>query len=162
DSPLPPVLQLSARRFDVIAEVKFRSPASGKLREGSADSVVARVAGYAEAGAGAGSGLPEPSRFGGSVESLAGAVRAPAGQIPSMRKYFLVDPYQVCEARLAGAGGVLLIVRMLDDAAMRAMIECAARLKLFVLLESFDAADIARATKLVRHFASVATLLVGV
>lgn len=162
DSPPPPVLQLSARRFDVIAEVKFRSPAAGKLREGSDDSVVARVAGYAEAGAAAVSVLTEPSRFDGSMEHLTTAVRALAGQIPAMRKDFLVDPYQVCEARLAGAGGVLLIVRMLDDEAMRAMIECAARLKLFVLLESFDAADIARATKLVRHYASVATLLCGV
>ena len=63
DSPAPPPLQLSARRFDVIAEVKFRSPAGGKLREGNEDSVMARVAGYAEAGAVAVSVLTEPSRF---------------------------------------------------------------------------------------------------
>jgi indole-3-glycerol phosphate synthase len=162
DSPVPPPLQLSARRFDVIAEVKFRSPASGKLREGNDDSVVARVAGYAEAGAAAVSVLTEPSRFDGSMAHLTTAARALAGRIPAMRKDFLVDPYQVCEARLAGAGGVLLIVRMLDDAAIRAMIECAARLKLFALLEAFDEADIERATELVRHYASVATLLVGV
>src|SRR5882757_10271958 len=68
DSPLPPRLQLSARRFDLIAEVKFRSPAGGKLREGSAHSVMARVAGYAEAGAAAVSVLTEPSRFDGSME----------------------------------------------------------------------------------------------
>jgi indole-3-glycerol phosphate synthase len=162
DSPVPPALQLSARRFDVIAEVKFRSPAAGKLREGNDDSVVARVAGYAEAGAAAVSVLTEPSRFDGSMAHLTTAVRALAGRIPAMRKDFLVDPYQVCEARLAGAGGVLLIVRMLDDAAIRAMIECAARLKLFVLLEAFNAIDIARAAEMVRHYASVATLLVGV
>jgi len=162
DSPPPPLLQLSARRFDVIAEVKFRSPASGKLREGNEDSVMARVAGYAEAGAAAVSVLTEPSRFDGSMAHLATAVRALTGRIPAMRKDFLVDPYQVCEARLAGAGGVLLILRMLDATMLREMIECAARLKLFVLLEAFDATDIERAAELVRHYASVATLLVGV
>lgn len=162
DSPVPPALQLSARRFDVIAEVKFRSPAAGKLREGNDDNVIARVAGYAEAGAAAVSVLTEPSRFDGSMAHLATAVRALGNRIPAMRKDFLVDPYQVCEARLAGAGGVLLIVRMLDDDAIRAMIECAAQLKLFVLLEAFNGVDIARATEFVRHYASVATLLVGV
>ena len=162
DSPVPPALQLSARRFDVIAEVKFRSPAGGKLRDGNDDSVVSRVAGYADAGAAAVSVLTEPTRFDGSMAHLTTAVRALAGSIPAMRKDFLVDPYQVCEARLAGAGGVLLIVRMLDEATIRAMIECAARLKLFVLLEAFDESDITRATELVRHYASVVSLLVGV
>jgi indole-3-glycerol phosphate synthase len=161
DSPLPPRLQLSARRFDLIAEVKFRSPAGGKLREGSADSVMARVAGYAEAGAAAVSVLTEPSRFDGSMEHLETAVRALIGRIPAMRKDFLVDPYQVCEARLAGAGGVLLILRMLDDATLRALLECAARLKLFVLLEAFDEADIARAHEFVRQYATATQLLVG-
>ncbi|MBS0388041.1 MAG: indole-3-glycerol-phosphate synthase [Proteobacteria bacterium] len=162
DSPLPPALQLSARRFDVIAEVKFRSPASGKLREGDEGSVMARVAGYAEAGAVAVSVLTEPDRFDGSMTHLVTAVRALTGRIPAMRKDFLVDPYQVYEARLAGASGVLLILRMLDQPTLREMVECAARLKLFVLLEAFDAADIERAAELVRHYASVATLLVGV
>src|SRR5260370_31829654 len=59
DSAVPPRLQLSSRRFDLIAEVKLRSPASGQLREGSESSVLARVAGYAEAGAPAGCGLDE-------------------------------------------------------------------------------------------------------
>ena len=162
DSPPPPPLQLSARRFDLVAEVKFRSPAAGKLREGNEESVMARVGGYAEAGAAAVSVLTEPSRFDGSMAHLVTAVRALAGRIPAMRKDFLVDPYQVCEARLAGAGGVLLILRMLDQPALEALIECAARLKLFVLLEAFDAGDIERATELVRHYSSVATLLVGV
>jgi indole-3-glycerol phosphate synthase len=161
DAPLPPRLQLSARRFDLIAEVKFRSPAGGKLREGSVDSVMARVAGYAEAGAAAVSVLTEPTRFDGSMEHLETAVRALGGRIPAMRKDFLVDPYQVCEARLAGAGGVLLILRMLDDAALGTMIECAARLKLFVLLECFDEADIGRARELVRQHAAATQLLVG-
>src|SRR5258706_6721180 len=63
DSAVPPRLQLSSRRFDLIAEVKLRSPASGQLREGSEGSVLARVAGYAEAGAAAGAGLAQASPF---------------------------------------------------------------------------------------------------
>ena len=161
DSPPPPKLRLSARRFDLIAEVKFRSPTAGKLREGNEESVMARVAGYAAAGAAAVSVLTEPSRFDGSMTHLETAVRALDGRIPAIRKDFLVDPYQVCEARLAGAGGVLLILRMLDEPKMTALIECAARLKLFVLLEAFDEADITRAARLVRQYAASAELLVG-
>ena len=162
DTPAPPRLQLSSRRFDVIAEVKFRSPAAGQLRAGSEQQVNARVAGYAEAGAVAVSVLTEPSRFEGTLAHLKTAVRALDGRIPAMRKDFLVDPYQVCEARLFGAGGVLLIVRMLQDAQCAAMIECATALGLFVLLECFDAADIERAGALIRQYRSGAQLLVGV
>jgi indole-3-glycerol phosphate synthase len=162
DTPAPPRLQLSARRFDLIAEVKFRSPAAGQLRAGSEDQVNARVAGYAEAGAAVVSVLTEPSRFDGTLAHLKTAVRALDGRIPAMRKDFLIDPYQVCEARLFGAGGVLLIVRMLDDAAAGALIECAIRLKMFVLLETFDQGDIARAAALVKQYGSTAELLVGV
>ncbi len=162
DSAVPPRLQLSARRFDLIAEVKFRSPAAAALREGSEDSVRARVAGYADAGAAAVSVLTEPTRFDGSLQHLESAVRALAGRIPAMRKDFLVDPYQVCEARLAGAGGVLVIMRMLSDLEVAALIECAGQLCLFVLLEAFDEADIARAAQVVKQYARSAELLVGV
>ena len=161
DSPPPPRLQLSSRRFDLIAEVKFRSPAGGKLRAGSEESIMARVAGYAAAGAAAVSVLTEPSRFDGSMTHLVTAVRALGGRIPAMRKDFLVDPYQVYEARLAGAGGVLVILRMLDEPAITALIECAVRLKLFVLLEAFDEADIARGAELVKQYAASTQLLVG-
>jgi indole-3-glycerol phosphate synthase len=161
DSAVPPRLQLSARRFDLIAEVKFRSPVSGQLREGSESSVLARVAGYAEAGAAAVSVLTEPSRFDGSMHHLELAVRALAGRIPAMRKDFLVDPYQILESRLAGAGGVLLILRMLNEAQIAALLECALELKLFVLLEAFDEADIARAAALVNQYRATGQLLVG-
>ena len=162
DSALPPRMQLSSRRFDLIAEVKFRSPAADVLREGSEDSVRARVAGYADAGAAVVSVLTEPTRFDGSLQHLESAVRALAGRIPAMRKDFLVDPYQVCEARLAGAGGVLVIMRMLSDTEVAALVECAAQLRLFVLLEAFDEADIARASQVVKQYARSAELLVGV
>ncbi len=65
-----------------------------------------------------------------------------------MRKDFLVDPYQVAEARLAGAGGILIIVRMLSRAELDALIKAAQQLGLFVLIETFDAADIAVANEL--------------
>ena len=161
DSAVPPQLQLSSRRFDLIAEVKFRSPASGQLREGSESSVLARVAGYAEAGAAAVSVLTEPSRFDGSMRHLELAVRALAGRIPAMRKDFLVDPYQLLETRRAGAGGALLILRMLGEAEIAALLECALELKLFVLLEVFDEADIARAAVLVNQYGAAGQLLVG-
>ena len=61
-----------------------------------------------------------------------------------MRKDFLTDPYQVLEARAAGASGVLVIVTMLDDATVRALVDCARRCALFVLLEAFDRADLER------------------
>ena len=74
--PVPPQLQLSARRFDLIAEVKLRSPAAGNLRKGGEAMSRARVGGYAEAGAACVSVLTEPSRFDGSLAHLQPAVRA--------------------------------------------------------------------------------------
>src|SRR5258708_11675531 len=84
DSAVPPRLQLSSRRFDLIAEVKLRSPASGQLREGSEGSVLARVAGYAEAGAAAGAGLAPPPRLPGAPRPphTAGRPRAPRPSAP--------------------------------------------------------------------------------
>ena len=160
-TPAPPLLQLSSRRFDLIAEVKFRSPAAGALRAGSEESVRARVAGYADSGAAAVSVLTEPSRFDGSLEHLATAASALAGKIPAMRKDFLVDAYQLMEARAAGAGGALLILQMLDDTTLEILLDSAARLGLFVLLEAFDERDIERAHRFVASHAKRLQLLVG-
>lgn len=162
-SPAPAALRLSAQGFDVIAEVKLRSPAVGQLAGTTAD-VAARVTGYAAAGAAAVSVLTEPERFEGSLQHLEQAVQAlqPSG-VPAMRKDFLVLPYQVAEARLAGAGGILVIVRMLTRAELDALIEAAARLQLFVLIEAFDEADIDIAAQLVAaHRHRGVPLLVGV
>jgi indole-3-glycerol phosphate synthase len=79
-----------------------------------------------------------------------------------MRKDFLVDAYQVYEARLAGAGGVLIIVRMLGRAQIETLLEAAAQLGLFALLEAFDAVDLKLAAELVREYGQRAALLVGV
>jgi indole-3-glycerol phosphate synthase len=135
-------LVLSARGFDVIAELKLMSPAAGRLGAQNEDWLK-RVTAYAQGGAAAVSVLTEPSRFDGSLEHLrqASAALEPF-KVPTMRKDFLVDPYQVLEARAAGAGGVLLIVRMLSRARMAQLLDAAADHGLFVLLEAFDADDL--------------------
>jgi len=142
--PLPPA---RAGGFDLIAELKLRSPALGELGDAS-DDLAGRVTGYAKAGAAAVSVLTEPSRFAGSLDHLraAAAALAPLG-VPAMRKDFLVDPYQLYEARAAGAGGALLIVRMLSRGMLGEMLDCARGLGLFVLVETFDEEDIAIAVE---------------
>lgn len=142
DAPPPPPLVL--RGFDLIAEIKRVSPAEGTL--GADADVAARAREYAAAGAAAVSVLTEPERFGGGLEDLGAAACAlhPDG-VPAMRKDFLVDPWQVLEARVAGAGGVLLILAMLDDAALGELLATAREQGLFVLLEAFDEADLERA-----------------
>lgn len=138
-----PTLKLSAEGFDLIAECKLHSPSAGDLSSHTSD-VQSRVAAYGLGGAAAVSVLTEPSRFGGALEHLtqASQVLTPLG-VPTMRKDFLVEPYQVMEARVAGAGGVLVIARMLDKSRITALLDCAAMLRLFVLIEAFDAEDIA-------------------
>ncbi|MGP8098982.1 MAG: indole-3-glycerol phosphate synthase TrpC [Steroidobacteraceae bacterium] len=162
-TPAGPALRLSPAGFDVIAELKLRSPAAGALGD-SGEDWAARIAQYARGGAAAVSVLTEPSRFDGSLTHLrqAAAMLAPLG-IPAMRKDFIVDPYQVLEARAAGAGGVLIILRMLPRARIGELLAAAAHHGLFVLLEAFDAKDL----DLVRDLADpsqspAAPLLVGV
>jgi indole-3-glycerol phosphate synthase len=160
-APAPPPLRLQPDGFDLIAELKLRSPAAGPLK-GPGENVPARVLAYARAGAAAVSVLTETSRFDGDLEHLRLAARAlaPVG-IPAMRKDFLVDPYQVIEARLAGAGGVLAILRLLPEPELEALVQQARALGLFVLLEAFDERDLERLHRLLRRFGS-AGLLAGV
>ena len=159
--PAPLPLQLSAQRFDLIAELKLRSPAVGQLRNAGSEDIGMRVRQYAAAGAAAVSVLTEPTRFDGSMAQLEQAARVLP--VPAMRKDFLVDPYQVLEARVAGAGGVLVIVRMLPLAELEALIDCALEQQLFVLLEAFDEADIELAARLIDARGAVrGPLLLGV
>lgn len=146
-----PIVPLRLGNFDVIAEIKDRSPAEGGLATENADRAE-RARQYAGGGAAAISVLTEPSRFDGSLEHLEEVVAAVPGA-PVMRKDFLVDPVQILEARKAGASGVLLIVTMLDGATLRAMLDCAAEHGLFVLLESFDEPDLARSARLLDNSA---------
>jgi indole-3-glycerol phosphate synthase len=147
---LPPAPRLELGAFDLIAEVKLRSPAVGLLKPAADEDIGARVSTYARAGAAAVSILTEPSRFDGSLDDLARGARAlaPLG-VPAMRKDFLVDAYQVLEGRVAGAGGVLAILRMLPRADLERLIDAALELGMFVLLEAFDAPDIELAHALV-------------
>jgi indole-3-glycerol phosphate synthase len=128
----------------VIAEMKLRSPAAGGLARQDFDKN-AQLQGYASGGAAAVSVLTEPTEFKGELAHLVDAAKLLAGfRVPAMRKDFLTDPYQVLEARAAGAGGVLVIVTMLEDATVRALLDRARALGLFVLLEAFDRADLER------------------
>ena len=147
-APRAPRLVLSTEGFDVIAELKLLSPAAGRLGAQDEDWLK-RVIAYAHGGAAAVSVLTEPTRFDGSLEHLrqASAALAPFN-VPSMRKDFLVDPYQVLEARAAGAGGVLLIVRMLSRSRTLQLLDAAAEQGLFVLLEAFDLDDLEAAREL--------------
>jgi len=148
-------------RFDVIAEVKLRSPAAG-TDPAPVQDLRGRVAAYAAGGAAAVSVLTEPSRFDGSIFHLATAVCAlHAAGIPAMRKDFLVDPYQLAESRIAGAGGALLILRLLGRAEAESLVVIARGLGLFVLLEAFDEADLRTARAIVRSLGPDG-LLVGV
>ncbi len=159
--PAAPVLRFGPDGFDLIAELKLESPSAGSLGC-DPTAVEQRVSEYARSGAAAVSVLTEPTRFGGHLEHLRTAAKtlAPLG-VPAMRKDFLVDSYQVFEARAAGAGGVLLIVRMLDDAGIEELTTIALGLGMFVLLEAFDSDDLARLTRLTRDLPADAPLLAG-
>lgn len=145
-----PRLHRSAEGFDLIAEMKLRSPALGQLRRVDQDDLEQRVASYADAGAAAVSVLTEPSRFDGELKHLERAASAlQPYAVPTMRKDFLVDPYQVLEARAAGAGGVLLILRMLPMDVLASLFDTALEQGLFILLEAFDEHDVETATRLI-------------
>jgi indole-3-glycerol phosphate synthase len=157
----PPPLRRLGSGFDVIAELKLVSPAAGRLREQQED-IAGRVRAYSAGGACAVSVLTEPSRFGGDLEHLRQAAAALLPEaVPAMRKDFLVDPYQVLEARAAGAGGVLVILRMLDDSSVLQLSSAALELGMFVLLEAFDMDELGRAGRLLNALAPVERVLLG-
>jgi indole-3-glycerol phosphate synthase len=135
----------------VIAEFKRRSPSAGALREGADPRAIA--AAYERGGASALSVLTEGPNFEGSLDDLR-AARASC-DLPILRKDFVVDPYQLYEARLAGADAVLLIVAALDQATFASLHELAPALGLDVLVEVHDSEELARA-------ASVGARLIGV
>ncbi|MDG1462812.1 MAG: indole-3-glycerol phosphate synthase TrpC [Gammaproteobacteria bacterium] len=136
----PPLLKLADQGFDLIAELKRRSPAEGELATASL-SLEDQVRAYTAGGAAALSVLTEPEQFNGSLADMEAAIRVANGT-PVMRKDFLVDAYQVAEARASGASGVLLIAAILERSQMQEMMACAAELGLFVLMEVFDEHDI--------------------
>ena len=124
----------------IIAECKRRSPSRGILR-GSSDAPSHAVA-YARAGAAAISVITEPTFFDGAPDHLAD-VRAVV-DLPLLRKDFLLDSYQLVEARLAGADAVLLIAECLDDCNLRKLHNEAIELGLAPLVEFYDPNNLPR------------------
>jgi indole-3-glycerol phosphate synthase len=131
----------ATNRVNVIAECKRRSPSKGVL---AADYDPVRVARqYDEGGAAAISVLTEPTFFDGALEHLT-AIRSSVA-LPLLRKDFIVDQYQLIEARAAGADAVLLIVAALEQAELMTLQKRAWDLELATLVEVHDEAELARA-----------------
>ena len=125
----------------IIAECKRRSPSRGVLRRDY--DPASHAAGYERAGAAAISVLTEPAFFDGDLEDLR-MVRATV-TVPVLRKDFIVTPYQVLEAREAGADAVLLIAAALPGAALGELHACAAEQALAALVEVHDERELERA-----------------
>jgi indole-3-glycerol phosphate synthase len=130
-----------ADRVNVIAECKRRSPSKGVLAADYDPVWIARQ--YEDGGAAAISVLTEPTFFDGALEHLT-AVRSSVVR-PLLRKDFIVDEYQLFEARAAGADAVLLIVAALEQAQLIALQKRAWDLGLATLVEVHDEAELARA-----------------
>ncbi|MGX5694609.1 indole-3-glycerol phosphate synthase TrpC [Agromyces soli] len=133
-----------AERVKVIAEIKRSSPSRGALASIADPAALARE--YELGGASAISVLTEGRKFGGSLADLE-AVRA-AVALPVLRKDFIATPYQVFEARAAGADLVLLIVAALDDATLAELYGLVTQLGMTALVETHSAEELERAAQL--------------
>jgi indole-3-glycerol phosphate synthase len=140
-APRDPMPAFRSHGLSVIAEVKRRSPSKGDLADIPDPAALAGE--YAAGGADAISVLTERRRFGGSLEDLH-AVRA-AVPTPLLRKDFVVTPYQLLEARAAGADLVLLIVAALEGSLLAELHAEARALGLTVLTEVHDEDEVERA-----------------
>ena len=121
----------------MIAEVKRRSPSAGVLREDM--NVGTLAAAYDEGGAAAISVLTDEPHFGGQLNDI--AIVRDVTPLPVLRKDFTVCAQDVCDARLMGASGVLLIVAALTRAELAALLEIATALGLTSLVEVHDASE---------------------
>ena len=127
-----------ARRGSVIAELKARTPTVPSFAHSG--GLMALAGTYARHGAAAISIVTDPARFGTSLEDVA-RVRSTV-PLPVIAKDFIVDGYQILEARAAGADAILLIARILDLPELRSLLDLAHDLGMHVLVETHDEADV--------------------
>ena len=125
----------------LIAEVKKGSPSKGIIRADFDPLEIAEI--YQAGGATCLSVLTDEQYFYGHLNYL-GLIREQVS-LPLLRKDFIIDPYQVVQARVAGADAILLIAAALDDEKLRELAELATSLQLDILLEVHDAAELERA-----------------
>jgi indole-3-glycerol phosphate synthase len=150
--PRPPSFAAALRRPDgrlaIISEIKRRSPSAGDIKAGA--SALAQARAYRAAGASALSILTDTEFFGGTladlIEVTADFAQTPPA-IPALRKDFMVHPVQVVQAREAGAGAILIIVRALNDDEITALHTAAQAAGLDALFEIHNEDELHRAVK---------------
>ncbi len=142
---------LRAPGISLIAEVKKASPSKGVLLEGVPPVEIAGL--YEQGGASAISVLTDARYFKGCLEDLVSVQQAVG--LPVLRKEFIIDPYQIYEARAANADAILLIVKCLSDGELSEFMALAKELGLACLVETHDAPEIERALALGAHIIGI-------